>query len=282
MIIRNLGGHSGCEILLCEDENGKFVRKISSGLDYNDRLAQQCKKQNNYKDDQIIAPKVLASGYNSDELFYFDMEYIQGTTLANYIKTIPLFEIAGLINVLFESIIANVANSKNDSKLFYDKINSLKETTYRLNSDLINYSLERSEKHSWDKIVLSNGHGDLTLENIIIKNNQLYFIDFLDSFYDFWIMDLGTMMQDLLIGWSYRAENIDTNAKIRVKIFRELLVEKLQVYDDTLLLEIYYVLLLKLIRVFPYVEDKRTFKFLEKKSQMLLYIIRKLEGNDHK
>ena len=42
----DLGGHSGCQILLCEtEENLVFVRKISSNIEYNQRLIKQAEKQ---------------------------------------------------------------------------------------------------------------------------------------------------------------------------------------------------------------------------------------------
>ena len=36
MILKQLKGHSGCKVLLCEN-NKKFVRKISSKKSYNER-----------------------------------------------------------------------------------------------------------------------------------------------------------------------------------------------------------------------------------------------------
>ena len=50
MHVRDLGGHSGCKIVLCElpDEN-VFVRKISSSIDYNKRLEIQAEKQKKFK-----------------------------------------------------------------------------------------------------------------------------------------------------------------------------------------------------------------------------------------
>ena len=41
MIVKNLGGHSGCQILLMEENDKSFVRKISSNLTYNKRLEAQ-------------------------------------------------------------------------------------------------------------------------------------------------------------------------------------------------------------------------------------------------
>ena len=50
MEIIDLGGHSGCKILLCEtDDNKRFVRKISSSVSYNKRLETQARKQKEFK-----------------------------------------------------------------------------------------------------------------------------------------------------------------------------------------------------------------------------------------
>lgn len=46
----NLGGHSGCQIFLMEDDDGQvFVRKISKDVDYNERLEVQSKKQASFR-----------------------------------------------------------------------------------------------------------------------------------------------------------------------------------------------------------------------------------------
>lgn len=72
----NLGGHSGCQIFLMEDDDGQvFVRKISKDVDYNERLEVQSKKQASFSGDPIRAPRVLDHGYTDDGLFFFDMEY---------------------------------------------------------------------------------------------------------------------------------------------------------------------------------------------------------------
>ena len=46
----NLGGHSGCQIHLIEDDDGNvFVRKVSKDEAYNKRLEIQCEKQKDFK-----------------------------------------------------------------------------------------------------------------------------------------------------------------------------------------------------------------------------------------
>ena len=53
----NLGGHSGCQIFLMEDDDGKnYVRKISKDKEYNHRLKSQSEKQAAFSGDPIRAP----------------------------------------------------------------------------------------------------------------------------------------------------------------------------------------------------------------------------------
>ena len=63
----NLGGHSGCQIYLIEDDDGKtFVRKISKDEDYNERLKAQSEKQASFKGEPVKAPVVLKQGYTEE------------------------------------------------------------------------------------------------------------------------------------------------------------------------------------------------------------------------
>ena len=46
MIQTDLGGHSGCKVMLMEPDGRRaFVRKISGSIHYNDRLLKQMTKQ---------------------------------------------------------------------------------------------------------------------------------------------------------------------------------------------------------------------------------------------
>ncbi len=228
MNITDLGGHSGCKILLCEKNNNEiFVRKISSDKNYNKRLAVQAKKQETYSNPNIKVPKVLQTGYTDDGLFYFDMEYVQGITMAEYIKTIEI----GKVRSICESIVNNIVsrdseNTDVDESIFTTKIASLKEKLQPQNNPVINDAIELLNKHSWKRFRKTQCHGDLTLENIIVKDNQLYLIDFLDSFYDCWIMDISTIMQDVQTMWSYRHdEEAEINTKLRLLVFRDILMD---------------------------------------------------------
>jgi hypothetical protein len=282
----NLGGHSGCQIFLIEDDDGHvFVRKISKNKDYNPRLKIQSEKQAVFQGETIRAPKVFKSGYTNEGLFFFDMEYIQGITLAEYIKTMEIGKVKGLVEYLVSSLVPkkNIELTKeeqdNVAAIFVNKVHTLRETLSEQNNDIINQSLDMLETHDWSKLAPSQCHGDMTLENIIVKNDKLFFIDFLDSFYDSWFLDIGTLLQDVQVMWSYRfQDDVSMNTVLRLIVFRDLLLDEIRKIDADYVLEIYYSLLQKLIRIYPYTKDEATYQFLNKKTGIVLENIRVLEA----
>lgn len=280
MNITDLGGHSGCKILLCEEEdNTVFVRKISSGIEYNDRLEQQALKQKNYKNNKINKPEVLNMGKNEAGLFYFDMEYIQGLTLAEFMKTAQISEIRGIVESIVNGLTIEInvqkSNENGPKEIFENKILKLKEQLNALNNEVVDEALSILSEHDWGCFTPSFCHGDLTLENIIVKDNTLYLIDFLDSFYNSWILDIGTLLQDAQVMWSYRKEeNIDINTVIRLIVFRDVLIEMIHNQVGKDYVEIYYALLLKLIRIYPYTSEKLTYDFLNEKTEIIIELIR--------
>lgn len=277
----DLGGHSGCEILLCEeDDNSVFVRKISSGIDYNKRLEIQALKQKEFKESKIKAPKIIATGYTEDGLFYFDMEYIQGITLAEYMKSIEIGKVRGICETIVENLVNTAKNGGTvDEQVFKNKIIDLSNKLKSRNSSVIDEALRILINHSWGKFESTPCHGDLTLENIIVKDGQLYVIDFLDSFYDCWLMDVGTILQDAQTMWSYRHQKKkDINTVIRLMVFRDILIDTVKRISNDDYIEVYYALLLKLIRIFPYTKDDDTYTFLIDKTKSIIGVIREEEA----
>ena len=281
----NLGGHSGCQIYLIEDDDGKtFVRKISKDEDYNERLKAQSEKQASFKGEPVKAPVVLNQGYTEEGLYFFDMEYIQGITLAEYIKTMEIGKVKGLVESLVSSIIPkrwikSIPECKSDVlQIFAKKLSGLRKTLSVHNNPVIDQSLTLLEAHDWSKLTYSQCHGDMTLENIIVKNDKLYFIDFLDSFYDSWFLDIGTLLQDVQVMWSYRfQENVSMNTVLRLIVFRDLLIDEIKTVNPAYVIEIYYSLLQKLIRIYPYTKDELTYHFLNEKTSLVIEKIMKLE-----
>lgn len=276
MISTDLGGHSGCKILLCEPDTGAaFVRKISSSIDYNERLENQKKKQKDFYSKAIKAPAVLTDGYTEDGLYFFDMQYIQGITLVEYIKNLEVSKIRGLVDDIIDNIVCIDDKGSADAAAFTSKIIGLKEKLQSLKNPVVDEALTLLERHDWSVFKKTSCHGDMTLENIIVKDDELYLIDFLDSFYDCWILDISTLMQDVQTLWSYRNEfQVNINTLIRLIIFRDILVERVKAAVGNEYLEVYYALLLKLIRIYPYTKDTLTYRFLNQKTESIISIIK--------
>lgn len=280
----DLGGHSGCRILLIEEDDGNvYVRKISRDVDYNNRLYVQSEKQASFFKKTITAPEVYNQGYTEEGLFFFDMQYIQGMTLAEYIKTMEIGKIKGLVQSLVDSLIpkteADTATDMAVAQIFSKKLSDLRNTLKFNNNTVIENALSLLEKHDWRKYTQTACHGDMTLENIIIKNDRLYFIDFLDSFYDSWFLDIGTLLQDVQVMWSYRFQkNTNMNTVLRLIVFRDLLLDAIRQINPDYEIEIYYALLQKLIRIYPYTEDEYSYKFLNEKTSLVVDQIRKMEA----
>lgn len=272
-------GHSGCKIFLMENgDNECLVRKFSKDIAYNARLKLQYEKQKRFCNPGIKAPKIFSCGFDNDGLFYFDMEYIRGITLSEYIKNMNVNEIGNIVDIL-TSQIRNINDEiyENNSQAFLDKIEDLMK---KLDAPLMLKGLEFLSQHDWKKFPHTFCHGDLTLENILVCRGNFYFIDFLDSFYDCFILDFATLLQDVHCMWHYRFEKtLDTNTKIRLIIFRDLLMKKISAYGISAV-DVYCALLLKLIRIYPYTKDSITLKFLNTKVEQVMKLIENnnLEG----
>ena len=287
----NLGGHSGCQIFLMEDDDGKnYVRETAkcggfhqtSTADFS-RHERLCGMDFHHYSLIAFQTKCHARIYGCRGLYFFDMEYIQGVTLAEYIKTMEIGKVKGLVEALVSSLVPQkqVSISEEQQKLARDvfgrKLFDLR-TKLPVDNEIVNYALDLLEKHNWSKLVPTQCHGDMTLENIIIKDDRMYFIDFLDSFYDSWFLDIGTLLQDVQVMWSYRFQNeVNMNTVLRLIVFRDLLLDEISKIDSSYVIEIYYSLLQKLIRIYPYTEDEFTYNFLNEKTGIVLKNIKALE-----
>lgn len=273
-----LSGHSGCKVMLVEDDTRKkYVQKISANHDYNERLKAQCFKQRSFQNEYIFTPRVLESGINSEGLFYFNMEYIRGITLSEYMKTISVNKIQDIVDLIMHHYLKNNANTQknncNVQSIFLAKIMST-ISKMEIKNRNVEAAISLLKKYEYSNFGQSFCHGDLTLENIIVSNNKIFYIDFLDSFYDSWLLDVGKLLQDTQTFWSYRNDNkLDENLLIRLMIFRDILLSELNKLNKDYVRDAYYALLLNILRIYPYTFDKRTLSFLNDKLDNVIKII---------
>lgn len=273
--IKDLSGHSGCRILLYKDDHKFFVRKTSWKVSYNERLQLQLEKQKSFQSDRLCVPLVYDSWFVWD-LFYFDMQYVNCQTFASYIWSITVKEITSFVELALEHLDFSWSYLVKDSnQIFQKKIRSLKESC-PVTTSLEDQAFFLLEHFDFSTIPHSKCHGDLTLENILITpEKKIYLIDFLDSFYDSWMMDVAKLLQDLYLHRSYRHHQMNVNLHLRLTIAKQALLEAIQEKDpgNTYLIGIYHLLLLNLLRIIPYTHDDTTKNFLQNAIQSVLTLL---------
>lgn len=268
MYIKQLSGHSGCSVILMKSAKyGFYVRKISSSLAYNDRLKIQAAKQATFLKKNtldISTPQIYSHGYINN-LFFFDMEYITGENFCYALRHIPMTTIGLYIDHLISYMQSLPKLSTEKPEYFFqNKIAALK-TSVDTSSPLIQQAFNTLDHFDFSTIPNTPCCGDLTLENIIVtRSGKIYLIDFLDSFFDSFYIDIAKLLQDIHLGWSYRHYKKDMNIEVRRLIIRTLLINKFTLKDIAINIEsVYHILLLNLLRIFPYTSDIVTKNFLK-------------------
>jgi len=218
---------------------------------------------NNFKN--ISVPRIYS--YNkSVKLFYYDMEYINGPTLSLYLMTQPISETKIIIDNLTDYIFScrESSNLKYNQSKFLNKIKDLqkhksfKEIFFKKIFTVL-------KNHDWTTIEMSPSHGDLSLENIIIKKEIIKFIDLSDNFVSSYKLDISKIIFDVISSWSFRNAPLKLdNLKIySLKIYLlKNLSKKLSKSDIE---DIKMLIILDFLRVLVYTKNLDEIKLLEKK-----------------
>ena len=271
-------GYSGCRLELVEIGGREVVRKTSFSSEYNQRLQSQCQKQFDGCLPNFQQTKIFNSGLDVNELFYFDMEHLPGQTLAHFLKTINVAKIPWLVDFFAKLYVPE--RKIYPTQLIFEKIENLQSKLNEGQIHRLKSSLLKLEKHNWEIETSHFCHGDLSFENIIVCNGQLYLIDFLDSFADSWMMDFAKIMQDTEVGWAYRNEVMTMNVQIRLESFRTQYLHNLigKGLSFKQLSNCYHLLLLNIYRIFPYIKNSLNEEFLYLSIEKILDKIKNLEN----
>ena len=273
-----LKGNSGCTLTILRNDTSR-VRKMSYSEDYNQRLEKQLEKQCLFHDYEIRKPTVFEKGIK-EGLFYFDMEYINGNTLIDWVNLCDLDSLNQLIDQILKQICNNTVIEKRiiASELIDLKIDSLIE---RINDNyfknLISVNRKVITDFDWSVIPISNCHGDLTLGNIIIgEDKSVFYIDFLDSFLDTWLIDIAKILQDSILFWSlrYDLDVLDENFNLRLDAVSSRVIDFLnRNFGNEIVGAVYRLLMLNIFRIIPYSFDDVTSKWIIRSSSKILKII---------
>lgn len=273
--IKDLSWHSWCEISLYKDNDRFFIRKTAWRTSYNSRLKLQADKQNSFTSDKFFRPEIFWEWYIW-EIYYFDMEYLNCQTLASYMQSITVKEISTLVENAIETLdIKWEKYLDKTNEIFQKKLKSFRDSFNDI-TWIENESLTLLENFDFSVIPQSRCHGDLTLENILITpEKKIYLIDFLDSFFDSWMIDVAKLLQDLEIWWSYRYEEMNSTLSLRLAIAKQALLENILELENwkNKVWYIYHVLLLNILRIVPYTKDDVTKNFLQKSLKHVIDIL---------
>lgn len=209
-------GLSGCKLELT---NNNSVKKISSTIDYNGRLINQHTKQDFYSENfflhNISTPKIITTGF-SESLFYFEMEYISGISPFEFFLNSSKSQIDFFLDVISNYITTIKKNSitcksKDFKNILINKLESMEKKTEFKNLFLY---LKNKINLLEEDASISFCHGDLTLSNMIFKSETIFLVDFLDSFFNSYVVDLVKLKQDLFYLWSIKNFGEYTNQEI--------------------------------------------------------------------
>lgn len=243
-------GNSGCKIefLNC------VVKKTSKDISYNQRLQKQIEKQDAFMPlDCFVAPKVIHR-YFEDKLFICEMEYYNGMDVLDYLQILDKSDFDEFINKLLFFLdfeIKQAIISKVPQPILIDKLLSLKKylpdyiADYWLNWILAN-----------DVIMPVGGcHGDFTLSNMLIYDDKIVLIDFLDTFVDSPILDIVKLQQDTKYLWSLQIkQNIDYNKTLLYLNYFDNILSK---FIDKQNCSCYsFFEFMNLARLLPYIKDQ--------------------------
>ena len=227
-IIKEFTGHSGCKIRLMKGFGRLYVRKDGEISRNVERMKTLFKNHH----------PVPALYYSNDN--QLEMEYIQGLDIVEYLQTRSVNKLANFINNIMTAF--SGSGVMKDYSDVYDKkldwVDKAEDLPFK-KKELIS----RLPK----QIPQTTYHGDFTLENLIYDGDEFIMIDPITSEYDSYVFDLAKLRQDLECKWFLRNKNIKLDVKL----------QNLQemIFDRHYLTNNNYLLILMLLRIYPYTKE---------------------------
>jgi aminoglycoside phosphotransferase (APT) family kinase protein len=211
-VLERLGGHSGAEVLLCEHGAENFVRKTAAGSGTNPRLRKQAIKQRLYAAQGFPLPAVRSIGKDDSGRAFFDMDYVPSRTLAELVISGQPYDRSGVIEAVAQIlwIFRSCVSGTLSADIFTNKIADVARSTESnpeaaSHRDAIAALARQLAGHDWTNIPASPGHGDLTLENILVSPGQgIMFIDCDEPFASSYWLDFAKLFQDFDGHWCLR------------------------------------------------------------------------------
>lgn len=234
-------GHSSYKLSL--EEN--FVKKSADSKD--DRLVASANKQKSFYSQLFKTPKIYDITSS-----HFTMDYIEGHSFIQFLTYATKNDLDKLIKKLEGYFAENIEGKiMIDGEVFKRKIESIDKQYLSWFNDFP------------PEIEVYSGqcHGDLTFSNMIFSND-IYFIDFLDSYIESPTMDLIKLRQDTHLHWSLEMseQKYDLNKILVALLYLDNWIQDTYQFD-------YYNFLQKinLLRILPYAKTTHIKNFISNK-----------------
>ena len=235
-----IDGHSNFNVNILEINKIYYLCKSSNYYEDALRLQKQIDKQILYQ--KLFNNNIPLVNYSStikNDKNFFLMEFKHKTIdIITYFKNYSFVNIDNFVEkiiFIIEDYISKCTFQKINKEILSQKINNIENNIKNINKNINknifndddNQIINKSLSYLNDKISeiininipIGYCHGDLTLSNILIDplNNQLFLIDFLDSFIESPIIDIVKIRQDTKFCWTLELynQNLDKN-KIRI------------------------------------------------------------------
>ena len=273
----SIQGHSGCDIEIIDKDSNLFVRKSTKDTSYFKRLLLQAEKQ---KSDNCIGKNILNPNIyeieQTDNEAYMIMDYIYANNFIDFFEHASSSQIDNFIDIFIKYIKDEYDKckiTKIDKSVFVNKFLSVEKNCYKnellKNNNLVNTILEKS-KQKFNKLPenielpIGKCHGDLTFSNILFSTDNIYFIDYLDSFIETPIQDIVKLRQDTKYFWSVMMYHNKYDI-IRLNMIFNYIDNKINEYfiNDQYYKNIYDTLqLMNILRILPYVKNTKIRDFV--------------------
>lgn len=236
-ILKELKGHSNSQVLLLQENDKVFVRKtgdISRNMERYDALSRT----------HLRIPKIINYYGNS-----YDMEYIPNLDIKSYLSKNSVGALSEYLVDLMD-FFAEKSIEMDFLPVYEKKLNHFPFYRYDLP-----FTKEQLISKLPQYLPFSEYHGDLTLENVLydVKDGHFVLIDPITTEYSSYVFDLAKLRQDLTCGWFIRNDNLYYESKL--KVISEHLSKFVHFSND-------YLLILMLMRVLPYTQNKDDEEFL--------------------
>ena len=273
----SIQGHSGCDIEIVEKDDSLLVLKSTKDKNYFKRLQLQAYKQQNDNciGKNILTPEIYEIKENENEAHIL-MDYIYANNFVDFFEHASSSQINNFISVFINYITEELCSSpiQNISKdIFINKFNSVcsncEKNELLKDNENVKYILEKSKVifdnlDNWIKIPIGKCHGDLTFSNILFATDNIYFIDYLDSFIETPIQDIVKLRQDTKYFWSVMMYHNSYDI-VRLNMIFKYIDTQIDNYFRNIesYTNIYDTLqLMNILRILPYVKEEKIKNFV--------------------